>query len=116
MADVSVKRINVGPEGSGSRSIWDGIQAALGWTPAQAPRIVDMPIDAIGSALCSGSIAAALFVLGHPSERIRAMLGGYALNLVAVEGRAIDTFVAARPYLTKGRIQGPLYGLGAGCA
>jgi TRAP transporter TAXI family solute receptor len=113
LADLSGKRINIGPEGSGSRLTWDGIQGSLGWTQAQAPRIVDMPIDAIGSALCSGSIDAVLLVLGHPSERIRAMLGGCALNLVAAEGPAIDAFVAARPYFAKGRIQGALYGLGA---
>jgi uncharacterized protein len=53
LADLSGKRINGGPEGSGSRSSWDGIQAALGWTQAQAPRIVDMSTDEIGDALCS---------------------------------------------------------------
>jgi TRAP-type uncharacterized transport system substrate-binding protein len=31
----------------------NGIQAALGWTQAQAPRIVDMSTDEIGDALCS---------------------------------------------------------------
>jgi TRAP transporter TAXI family solute receptor len=113
LADLSGKRINVGPEGSGSRSTWDGIQRALGWTPAQAPRIVDMPIDAIDSALCSGSIDAALLVLGHPSKRIRAMLSGCALNLVAADGPAIDAFVATRPYFTKAGIRGALYGLSA---
>jgi uncharacterized protein len=113
LADLRGKRINVGPVGSGSRSTWEGIQGTLGWTPAQAPRIVDMPLDAIGSALCSGSIDAALLVLGHPSERIRAMLSGCALNLVAVDGPAIDAFVAARPYFTKGRITGGLYGSSA---
>jgi TRAP transporter TAXI family solute receptor len=111
LADLSGKRINVGSEGSGSRSTWDGIQGALGWTQVQAPRIVDMSTDEIGGALCSGSIDAALLVLGHPSPRIRAMLDGCALNLLAVDGPAIDTLVAARPYLTKGRISGALYGL-----
>jgi TRAP transporter TAXI family solute receptor len=113
LADLSGKRINVGPEGSGSRLTWDGIQGALGWTPAQAPKIVDMPIDAIGRALCTGSIHAVLLVLGHPSGRIAAMLGGCALTLLPVEGPAIDAFVAARPYFTKERIAGAHYGLSA---
>jgi TRAP transporter TAXI family solute receptor len=111
LADLSGKRINVGPEGSGSRSTWDGIQAALGWTQAQAPRIVDMSTDEIGDALCSGSIDAALLVLGHPSPRIRAMLDSCGLHLLAVDGPAIDKLVAARPYFTKGRIPGAQYGL-----
>ena len=111
LADLSGKRINGGPEGSGSRSTWDGIQAALGWTQAQAPRIVDMSTDEIGDALCSGSIDAALLVLGHPSPRIRAMLDSCGLHLLAVDGPAIDKLVAARPYFTKGRIPGAQYGL-----
>jgi uncharacterized protein len=113
LADLSGKRINVGPEGSGSRLTWDGIQGALSWTPAQAPKIIDMPIDAIGGALCSGSIDAALLVVGHPSGRIGAILGGCALALLPVEGPAIDAFVAARPYFAKGRISDAHYALSA---
>ncbi len=114
LADLSGKRINVGPEGSGSRSTWNGIQTALGWTQAQAPKIVDMSTDEIGRALCSGSIDAALLVLGHPSPRIRAMLDGCALALLAVDGQAIDALVAARPYFTKGRNLGRALWTGLG--
>jgi TRAP transporter TAXI family solute receptor len=70
-----------------------------------------MSTDQIDPALCSGSIDAALLVLGHPSPRIRAMLDGCALNLLAVEGPAIDALIAARPYFTKGKIPGGQYGL-----
>jgi uncharacterized protein len=114
LADLRGKRINVGPEGSGSRSTWEGIQTALGWTQEQAPRIVDMSTDEISSALCSGSIDAVLLVLGHPSPRIRAMLDACGLNLLAVDGPAIDALVAAKPYFTKGEIPGGPYGLSAG--
>jgi uncharacterized protein len=103
LSDLSGKRINVGPEGSGSRQTWDGIQAALGWTPAQAPRILEMSTDEIGGALCSGSIDAALLVLGHPSPRIRAILDACALNLLAVDGSAVDGLVAAKPILRRGK-------------
>lgn len=113
LAELSGKRINAGPEGSGSRLTWQGILGTLGWTAGQAPKIVDMPSDAIGGALCSGSIDAALLVVGHPSAEMHALLDGCPLNLLPVEGPAIDAFVAARPYLTKGRISGALYGLGA---
>jgi uncharacterized protein len=113
LADLHGKRINVGPEGSGSRSTWDEIQAVLGWTHAQAPKIVDMSTDEITGALCSGSIDAALLVLGHPSPRIRVMLDSCSLNLLAVDGPTVDALLAARPYFTKERIPGAQYGLGA---
>jgi TRAP-type uncharacterized transport system substrate-binding protein len=70
-----------------------------------------MPVDAIGSALCKGSIDASLLVLGHPSDKIRNLLAGCALNLVPVDGPALDSLVTASPYLKKGRILGDAYGL-----
>jgi uncharacterized protein len=110
LADLAGKRINVGPEGSGARLTWDAIGEAIGWYGAGAPQTVDMPTDAIDSALCSGAIDAALLVVGHPSHRVSALLARCGLNLVAVEGPAIDSLVASAPYWRKGRIRGDLYG------
>ena len=111
ISDLAGKRIYVGPEGSGSRRTWETLQQGLGWTDAEAPQIVDMPADAIGGALCAGSIDAVLLVVGHPSKRVSALLARCAADLVAVEGPAVDFLVAGAPYLKKGQIPGPLYGL-----
>jgi TRAP-type uncharacterized transport system substrate-binding protein len=53
-----------------------------------------MPVDAIGNALCKGSIDASPLVLGHPSGR-----------------SAIDALVAAAPYLKKSPTPANAYGL-----
>lgn len=113
LGDLAGKRIAAGPEGSGSRATWRAMVKALGWQESETPRIVDMPVDAIGSALCAGSIDASLLVLGHPSAKIRDLLAGCPLNLVPVDGAAIDSLVAAAPYLRKGRIPANAYGLSA---
>jgi len=110
LADLVGRRIYVGPEGSGTRLTWDAIQTAMGRSDAQAPQIVDLPGDAIGNALCSGEIDAGLFVVGHPSRTVSALLSRCSLNLVPVEGPAIDSLIASAPYLRKGRIRGDLYG------
>jgi TRAP-type uncharacterized transport system substrate-binding protein len=52
-------------------------------------------------------------VLGHPSGKIHDFLAGCALNLIPVDGPAIDSLVAAAPYLKKGRIPANAYGLPA---
>ena len=113
ISDLAGKRIYVGPEGSGSRRTWETLQQALGWSDAQAPQIVDMPADAIGGAMCAGAIDAILLVVGHPSERVSALMARCADNLVAIDGPAVDSLVASEPYLKKGRITGALYGLTA---
>ena len=111
LADLPGKRINVGPEGSGTRLTWEAIQKAIGLSDAQAPDIVDMPADAIGGALCSGAIDAGLLVVGHPSQRVSALMSRCPLGVVAVGGPAIDSLVASAPYLRKGWIPGDPYGL-----
>jgi uncharacterized protein len=113
LGDLAGKRIVAGPAGSGSRATWEAIVKAFGWKDGQTPRTVDMPVDAIGNALCKGSIDASLLVLGHPSGKIRDLLAGCALSLVPVGGTAIDSLIAAAPYLKKGSIPANAYGLPA---
>ena len=66
-----------------------------------------------GTRSAKGSIDASLLVLGHPSGKIRDLLAGCALDLVPVDGPAIDSLVAAEPYLKKGPIPANAYGLPA---
>jgi TRAP transporter TAXI family solute receptor len=113
LGDLAGKRIVAGPAGSGSRATWEAMVKALGWKDGQTPRTLDMPVDAIGNALCKGSIDASLLVLGHPSGKIRDLLSGCALNLIPVDGPAIDSLVTAAPYLKKGPIPANDYGLPA---
>jgi TRAP transporter TAXI family solute receptor len=113
LGDLAGKRMVAGPAGSGSRATWEAMVKALGWKDGQKPKTIDMPVDAIGNALCKGSIDASLLVLEHPTGKIHDLLAGCALNLIPVDGPAIDSLVAAAPYLKKGRIPANAYGLPA---
>jgi len=113
LGDLKGKRIVAGPVGSGSRHTWDALVQALDWKQDQAPKIVDMPEDAVGTALCSGAIDASLLVLGHPSDKVRALLAGCPLDLVALDGPAVDSLVIGTPYLRKRPIPARFYGLAA---
>ena len=113
LSDLSGKRINAGREGSGSRRTWETMQQALGWTDGQAPRMVDMPPEAVGGGICSGAIDAGVIVAGHPSAQARDLLSRCPVNLLPVDGPAVDSLVAGAPYLKKGEIPGALYGLSA---
>jgi TRAP transporter TAXI family solute receptor len=111
IGDLGGKSINVGRPGSGTRSTWDTIRAAVGWKEAEGPRATDLPADTIPGALCTGTIDANMLVVGHPSAQVSALLARCAGNLVAINGPAIDSLVANAPYFREGRISGPLYGL-----
>ncbi len=72
-----------------------------------------MPAEAVGAGICSGAIDAGVIVAGHPSAQARDLLNRCAVDLVSVDGPAVDALVAGAPYLKKGLIPGALYGLTA---
>src|SRR6516164_3660958 len=67
LAELAGRRINVGAQGSGSRTTWDAIEAGLGWSNQQRVRPAELRPDASIAALCNGAIDASMMIIGHPS-------------------------------------------------
>ena len=101
IGDLAGKRINAGAVGSGARVTWTTIVQALGLKEAEAPRIVDMSADGIGAATCSGALDASVLVMGHPSAKVKNLLSGCPLNLIAVKSPAIE--LACRQHAVSAR-------------
>ncbi len=107
ISDLMGKRINAGTEGSGTRRTWETLQKALGWTEAQTPQIVDMPAETVAAGICSGAIDAGVIVAGHPSAQARDLLSRCAVDLVSVDGLAVNSLVEGRLISRRGRFQAP---------
>ncbi len=74
------KTIYVGPEGSGTRHTWAAIEGAVAWTGGRKPKIAEMAEDAVGAALCSGSLDATMLMVGHPSRKVADLLSRRSRN------------------------------------
>jgi TRAP transporter TAXI family solute receptor len=111
IADLAGGRVNVGRLGSGAFATWRTIETALGWKNGKKTQITDLGPVAASNALCAGEIDANLLVVGHPSGTVQTQLAACATNFVTVSGPEIDALVSSAPYLSKGSIQGALYGL-----
>ena len=111
LAGLAGKRVNVGSRGTGTRTTWDAIEAALGWRDQERVLPVELKADATTSALCSGTIDASLLIVGHPSPLVRAQLAACAVNFVAITGPAIEKLLHEDPYYKHETIPGEIYGI-----
>ncbi len=107
--DLAGKRVWLGPEDSGTRSLDARLIAALGWTDASLLPAPDIRADDLPRALCAGEIDAFFYVVGHPASVIQEATTGCDTRLVPIAGGAVDTLVAADPALVTATIPGGLY-------
>jgi len=111
LAGLAGKRVNVGSRGTGTRTTWDAIEAALGWRDQERVLPAELKADATTSALCSGTIDASLLIVGHPSPLVKAQLAACAVNFVAITGPAIEKLLHEDPYYKHETIPGEIYGI-----
>jgi len=109
LTDLAGKRLNAGGLGTGTRATWDAIAAGL--DQDKPVQLTALRPDETTSALCTGSIDADLFIVGHPSALVSSQLAACPTNLVAVDGPVIDKLINDHPYYTRGFIPTKLYGL-----
>ena len=111
LQELRGKRINVGSPGSGNRTTWDKLQAALGWGAEDMQNATEMTPDRAGTALCAGKIDASVLMVGHPSPIVTEELAACALGFIGIGSDEVDQLVSAFPYYTKGAIPTGQYGL-----
>ena len=113
LTGLAGRRVNVGSQGTGTRATWDAIEAELGWRDEERERPVEMRAEATTSALCRGEIDASMLIVGHPSPLVKTQQGACPINLVAINGPAIDKLLHYRLYYQRGTIHANLYGIEA---
>ena len=108
--DLAGKRVWLGPEGSGTRSLAEALVAALGWTDASLAAVTpEVRAEDVPRALCAGQIDAFFYVVGHPAPVIQEATTECDARLVPIAGGAVEALVAADPALVLATIPGGLY-------
>lgn len=74
LSDLSGKRLNIGPRGSGQRPLTQLLVAAAGLNLADFRSISELSTSQMGDAFCRGEIDVMVEAIGHPSEFYRRML------------------------------------------
>ena len=109
MEDLKGKTVNLGNPGSGTRATADVLVDALGWKPEDFGLITELKSAEQSQALCDGNIDAFLMVAGNPVANVLEAATTCDVNIIAVEGAAVDTLVESEAYYAKATIPGGLY-------
>ena len=109
--DFKGMRINVGPQGSGTRATWDNLQNELKWSEDDLKRTVEERPDRAGESLCSGELDGNLLMVGHPSPIVKEDLARCRLWFIPIQGPDVERLVAQRPYYAADSIRASVYGL-----
>lgn len=103
------RRINIGNQGSGKRTIADQIFEIMGWTRERFGEVTELPTSRMGRAFCNGEIDILIESLGIPAafyDRMTQECGGKFLDL---PDRLIAGFKKIGPFFYDDRIGGDLY-------
>jgi uncharacterized protein len=97
LEDLSGRRIDAGPPGSGSRAIVEPLLAAAGIDGA-AFLALDPPTGALPADLLCGGVSDAIAVLGaHPQATVQEALAGCETRLLPPDRLALDRLLAGQP-------------------
>lgn len=107
--DLKGKRVNIGPEGSGGRTLLDTVLKAFSWTVRDFALATELPATEQAGALCDNRVDAILLAGGHPSAVVQEAASSCAVVLVPVSGRSIRRLIDDSPWLASTVIPGGLY-------
>lgn len=112
--DLPGKRVALGAQGSGTRTLVQGLISALGWTDTAFAATPDVDPAGLAQALCDGQIDAFFYAVGHPARAIQEAATNCDARLVPIEGAAVDEMVKAEPAYVETTIPGGIYRGNAG--
>lgn len=107
--ELKGKRINLGPIGSGPRTIMSGLFQTLGWDVASLGALTDIGFAAQSEALCNGQVDAITFIVPHPNAAVMEALSRCPSKLLPLSGIAVEQYITANGFYAKASIPGGIY-------
>lgn len=108
-ADLKGKKVNVGNPGSGQRATMEVVMEASGITMDDFALASELKGSEMAQALCDGKIDAMIYTIGHPAAAITEATTTCDVELISVDGPAIDKLIADNPYYRSAVIPGGMY-------
>lgn len=109
VADLRGKRVNLGPEGSSSRRLWEQLLAAEGVQLSDLATIYGAAQDLNQSGLCDGYIDAFGLWIGHPASAIATSIAICDARIIGMRSPATDRLVAEHPDFFNGEVPAGTY-------
>ena len=107
--DLKGKRVNIGNPGSGQRATMEVVLDAMGWSVDDFSLASELKPAEQSAALGDNKVDAIIYTVGHPNGSIQEATTTVDARLVPVDGPAIETLIAERPYYAAATIPGGMY-------
>ena len=108
-ADLVGKRINIGNQGSGKRSVSELILSQMGWEKGDFSAALELNTKQMGKAFCDGNVDILIEGLGNPSKFYEQMVGECEGKFLTVPKEVIDKIKKDFPYFATLDIPGGIY-------
>jgi TRAP transporter TAXI family solute receptor len=107
--DLVNKRVNIGNAGSGTEATWNVLWGAMGHTNKDLKLAAQMKSSETPGALCDNKIDAFFWLVGNPAALNKEATTTCDVNIVAVDGPAVDKLVSENSFYGTTVIPGGMY-------
>ena len=109
LMDIKGKRVNIDTPGSGTRMTTEIVLKAFGIKHSDLKQIDELSSSEGPTLLKDDHVDGYFAVFGHPTANIKDAANSVDIDLVPIEGKAVDMLVKKYPYYAKGVISGTFY-------
>jgi len=109
LMDVKGKRINIDTPGSGTRMTTEIVLKAFGIKHSDLKQIDELSSSEGPTLLKDDHIDGYFAVFGHPTANIKDAANSVDIDLIPIQGKAVNMLVKKYPYYAKGVISGTFY-------
>ncbi|MEQ9491501.1 MAG: TAXI family TRAP transporter solute-binding subunit [Alphaproteobacteria bacterium] len=103
------KKVNIGNPGSGTRGLAETLLQYSGMTPDDFAVATELKSSEQASALCDGTIDAAIWVAGLPNGSSQEATSSCNVRILPLTGPGIDKLLAENPAFARATIPGGMY-------
>jgi TRAP transporter TAXI family solute receptor len=109
MSDTKGKKLNIDIQGSGTRMSVDTVFDALNIKTSDLALVNELKASEGPTMLKDNKIDGYFYTVGHPTANIMDAANSVDIDLIAIDGKAIDALVSKYAYYAKGVISGTFY-------
>jgi len=107
--DITDKKVNFGPQGSGMYATMEVLMAAKGWTKQNFSTITYLQPSEQPKALCEGKIDVMIYASGNPNGVLQEATQACKVKIIPIDRETIDKLIQINSFYVKAVVPGGMY-------
>ena len=107
--DITGKRVNFGPQGSGMYATMEVLMGVKGWTKQNFSAVTYLQPSEQPKALCEGKIDVMIYASGNPNGVLQEATQACKVRIISIDREVIDRLIQSNSFYVKAIIPGGMY-------